>query len=228
MKKYILVLASILLSATAMSQVTVSYSAGFGTNNMDDLKEILTQKLEVVNTTLGNASIGDNFANPLIHTLEVSYTYHNEEFGIQLTFMNTKGTIEYAEGAFMGGYADEYKLSGFRIGTIYRRSFAQLPLGEKRKAVFFGEIGPGLLISKLSFAGYVPIINGIDNSGTDNSKLIVSVVPMVGAKMNITDKLGVKVSAGYFLGLGGKLDDPKQSKMDWSGLRANAGLYYTF
>lgn len=228
MKKYILVLASILLSATLGAQVSVSYSAGYGTNNMDDIKNILSDKLEMVNTALGNASIGDNFASPLIHTLEVSYTYHKEEFGIQLSFMNTKGSIEYAEGAFMGGYTDQYKLSGFRIGTIYRRSFMNIAIGENRKLELFGEIGPGLLIAKLKFDGVVSANNGIDNSGTDNSKLCVSVVPAVGAKMNITKKLGVKVSAGYFVSLGGKLDDPNQSQMDWSGVRANAGVYYMF
>lgn len=228
MKKYAAILALLLFSAVAMSQVSISYSIGYGTNNMGDMKDLLERKYSVLKEMIGGVEITDNFATPLIHNIEISYIYQKEEFGAQISVMNTKGTIIYTEGSYLGGNEESYKLKGMRLGTFYRRPFAERPIGKKYKLVFFGEISPGVTISTIKYAGMIPSANNIDVTDANTSKVSISILPFVGTRLNFTESIGVQIAVGYDLSFGSKLDDVHQTKIDWSGVRVKGGIYYIF
>lgn len=228
MKKYAAILALLFFSTVAVSQVSVSYSIGYGTTNMGDLKDFLERKYSGLKQTLGGVEITDNFENPLIHNIEISYQYKKEEFGAQISFMNTRGTIIYKEGSYLGGNEESYKLSGLRLGTLYRRPFAERAINKKYKLVFFGEVSPGVTISTIKYSGMIAGNNTIDTAEANTSKVSISVLPFVGTRLNLTESIGVQIAAGYDLNMGGKLDDTFQTRVDWSGVRVKGGIFYIF
>lgn len=229
MKKYILFLLLSFVSAVAMSQVSISYSIGYGTNNIEDMRDLLKHKLEIIKPMTTNATISDDFASPLIHTVEISYTYKKEEFGVQISMLNTMGRITYDKPPFFAENTEEkYDLKGIRLGTMYRRPIKELTIGSKYKLVLFGEFSPGVSISTLKYSGSYKFNNGIDNADGNVSKVSISVLPSVGGRFNFTKDIGLQAAVGYDLNFGGKIDDSYQSKIDWSGVRAKAGVYYIF
>lgn|GEM_PF-6000005 len=226
MRKYILLLLLCLFSGTVLSQVSLSYSAGYGTNDLEDLRDVMKYKLDIINRIAPGSVITDDFASPIIHTLEVSYLYQAEEFGVQISILNTTGTITHPETSMWKDSPEKYSLKGLRLGTLYRHPLAEVQLTSKYKLLILGELSPGVTISSLKYTGAVPLNNGLDITDASTSKVSISILPMAAARLHFTEKFGVQAAAGYDFSFGGKLDDAYRTKINWSGLRARLGVFY--
>jgi hypothetical protein len=193
----------------------------------NDVRQLLESKLTDVVKEIPNAAIVANFPNYFVHSFALNYTLGREEFGFQITRMNTAGKIAYSD--YSGKYVNKLTLTGVRIGTRYRYHLKDFSIAKKHKVTLFGELSPGVVVSKLKHEVYEQYGDETVNEDNDDDygTTQFSLLPQVGAKVNF-GRLGVHVIAGYDFQFGGKLDNDLKTKISWIGLRTGIGVSYTF
>lgn len=228
MKKAILTLLSLFFILQAQSQITVKYSVGYGSYDMSDMKDLLSSTRSAILDIVPGLDISttDNFPGYVTHTFDLGYRIQKHEFGITGSYLNTAGKISYAD--YSGKISSEIKVSGYRGGIFYRNYFYSINTGENQGMSFYGEISPSLIFSKIKIDQEISPENNIleleDNSYNSTS---VSLLPQLGAKYNFTSHIGLFISAGYEINISSKISEI-ESKIDWSGLRINGGISYSF
>ncbi|PXV66933.1 outer membrane protein with beta-barrel domain [Dysgonomonas alginatilytica] len=228
MKKAILVLLSLFFILQAQSQITVKYSVGYGSYKMSDMKDLLSGTRNAILAKVPGLDISttDNFPGYIMHTFDLGYRMQKHEFGITVSYLNTAGKISYAD--YSGKISSEIKVSGYRGGIFYRNYFYSISMGENQSMSFYGEISPSLIFSKIKIDQEVFPKNNIleleDNSYNNTS---VSLLPQLGVKYNFTSHIGLFVSTGYEINFSSKISEI-ESEIDWSGLRVNGGISYSF
>ena len=82
MKKYIFILFLMLISIGSKAQFTVSYSAGYGSYRMKDLKDGVNAALLKMKESMPvNLKIMDNYPGYINHNVTLSYIRQNHEAG---------------------------------------------------------------------------------------------------------------------------------------------------
>lgn len=227
MKKYILILALILTTINSYAQFSVSYSAGYGSYKMDDLKNLLDQRLSEIDSRI-DAQITDKFPGYITHTIDASYGIKDHEFGLKLTYLTTGGKIAYSD--YSGEYMEKLTLNGYRIGALYRNHFAKVQLSKACNISFFGELSPGIIFSKLDYESYIKLGDDKENIPDNISCNMTgfTILPQIGAKFNIPYNIGFLLTGGYDFEFGSKIKNDTDIRADWSGIRINAGVSYNF
>lgn len=255
MKKYIFILSLMLISIGSKAQFTVSYSAGYGDYRMKDLKDGVDAAFVKLKEQLPvNLKIIDNYPGYINHNVTLSYIRDNHEAGLTGTFLTTGAKIAYSD--YSGEYMQKSTLNGYRVGILYRFLHPVAnpwPLGT---LYIFGELSPAVIFSRYKENGHMTVVNSLaSRSSAKGNVTQYSLVPAIGARLNVTPNIGFHVSAGYDFSFDGEgtLDFESATttlsstgnelspggnttyekgvtkwKSDWSGIRFNLGISYTF
>jgi len=227
MKKYISIFLFIVSVHLSVAQVSVTYSLGYGDYKMSDMKDLLNERFSSVKPFIGKIKVLDNFPGYLTHNIDASYHLKMHEMGVTFTYLTTGGKLGYSD--YSGEYEEKMTLKGYRMGLFYRYNFTEISLTNSTAITFFGDISPALIISDLTYNGYLRIGDEITSSEEEISgnSTNFSILPQFGIKLKIPYNLSFIISAGYDFNLKGELNNKANTKIDWSGLRAKCGISYT-
>lgn len=233
MKKHIiLIILALITTLSASAQFKIAYSAGYADYAMDDMTKILNMSLGALGDQLpSGVKITDNFPGYLTHNIDATYQLKRHEFGLKATYMTTGGKIAYAD--YSGKYHEQLTLNGFRIGALYRFHFVNTHIGNLPLS-FFGELSPAITFTKLKYDALLSLpdydINEVNrNDNISSNETGYSIQPLVGAQLSITKNIFVSISGGYDIELGSKLSTTNNMlRVDWSGIRLNAGVGASF
>ncbi|MDR2955744.1 MAG: hypothetical protein LBV43_11750 [Prevotella sp.] len=236
MKKHIfLITLFIIITLSAKSQFSVSYSAGYGSYEMGDMKNLLNNMANELGGQLPGipVKVVDNFPGYVTHNLDLSYRIKRHEFGFRSTYMTTGGKIGYSD--YTGEYSGKLTLNGYRIGLNYRYYVPVADFGKSGLLSFFAELSPGITFSNLKSKEYIYLNILEERQDTDDNIDMnangVSLLPQIGVKWFLTPNIGIHVSGGYDFQLGSyfKYQGVKSNiKSDWSGLRINGGVSFSW
>lgn len=223
MKKYIVLTLLILSAATIKSQVTISYSAGYGDYNMSKMKDLLQDRLSLISPQI-DARIVDKFPGYVTHTIDVTFDDLKEghQVGLKFSYLTTGGKTHYSD--YSGQYYEKLTLNGYRIAGLYRYTFASLPALKTCKLSFFGELSPGLIFSKLDYEGLMGEEHIKDNLSSNMTGF--TILPQVGANLRLPYGIGIHLTGGYDFEFGSKT--VTKERANWSGIRLNGGVSYSF
>lgn len=233
MKKYITLLTlALLVSISASGQFRISYSLGYGEYEMSDMQKLLNASLSAVQIELPpGVRIVDNFPGYATHTIDATYHINRHEFGLKATYMPTGGKIAYSD--YSGEYYEKLTLNGYRLGALYRFNFLNTHLSGLPFSLF-GELSPAVTFTSLKYDVLLSMPDyDINESNTDDvigtDETGYSVQPLVGGQLFVISNLFVQLSAGYDFEFGAKLSTTNNMlRADWSGLRVNVGVGYSF
>ena len=145
--------------------------------------------------------------------------------------MTTGGKISYAD--YSGKYYEKLTLNGYRVGAMYRYHFLKSKLGNLPLS-FYGELSPAITFTSLKYKALLSLpeydiseSNDEDPISTDETGY--SIQPLIGGQLFVTRNLFLSLSAGYDFEFGSKLSTVENMlRVDWTGLRANAGVGFSF
>lgn len=247
MKKYIFIVSLMLISIGSQAQFTISYSAGYGDYRMKELKDgVKAAFISLQEQLPANLKILDNYPGYINHNVALSYIRDNHEAGVTGTFLTTGAKIAYSD--FSGEFTQKSTLNGYRVGVLYRFLHPVAnpwPLGT---LYVFGELSPAVTFSRYKENGQVIVSNSLLSRSSGKGKVTqYSVTPAVGVRLNVTPNIGFQASAGYDFSFDGEGVFNYESatnisggnnatydkgvagwKSDWSGIRFNLGVLYTF
>lgn len=229
MKKTTIILFCILMCLQAKAQFSISYSFGYGTYKMDDMKNILTSAKEAINSQYPglDAQIVDNFPGYITHTLDVGYRIQQNEFGQKATFLTTGGKLSRAD--YSGEYEEKITLSAYRQGVFYRNYFYTSNMSNNRSLSLFGEISPSVVFTKMKTEGHTSIGNETQHMDQIHlNSTSFAILPQIGLKFNLNPHIGFLLSSGYDFNFGSGIDKLGGNTIDWSGFRVSLGASYTF
>lgn len=229
---YIVVLLALVSIVGAKAQFSISYSAGLGHYQMKDMKDLAKYSLsQVVESGLApkGMKLVDNFPVYANHSVDLAYKLEQHEIGIKGTYMTTGATIAYAD--YSGKTKNKFTTNGYRIAVMYRYHFHEAAIGQHSYSIF-GELSPGLTISKLKFKEKTEIYA---NTGTITDTEEVkfdnvtgfTIQPLAGVRFKLYNHILLTVSTGYDFEFGCKLPS-SNFRIDWSGFRLNGGVGYSF
>lgn len=229
MKYIVSILISMFLFTQVEAQISVKYSVGYGTYSMSDMKGHLSNiRSEILQIVPGlEIATTDNFPGYVTQSFDVGYRMQKHEFGITGSYLNTAGKISYAD--YSGKISSEIKVSGYRGGVFYRNYFYKFDISKKQNLLFYGEISPGIIFSKVKIDQEVSPENDmlkLEKSASYNNTSLC-LLPQVGVKYSLFSHVGLSLSVGYEINFGSKIPDIER-KVDWSGVRFNGGIGYNF
>lgn len=227
MKKITLLILLATLSLGAMSQVSITYSPGYGAYRMKDLKETMIPVLP--NYRLPeNTKLIANFPSYLMHSIDIGFPLKRNEYGLKLSFMTTGAKLGTAD--YSGSYQENIITNGYRIAPFFRFHFIHINLNRQLNLSFFTELSAGLTVASLKTNGLL-ILHTDDGSIMDKANEYyrtdnhISIQPLGGMRLKIYDNFLLSLSAGYDFDLS---ENTGGKRIDFNGLRLNAGIGYLF
>jgi hypothetical protein len=219
------------MSFSVKAQFSISYAAGYGTYQMNDLKSLIeTAYIQMAPTLPPGTRVVDNFPGYITHTLDGTYLLKRHEMGLKVSYLTTGATIAYSD--YSGKYEEKIILNGYRVGLLYRLHSNAREVGPY-KLSFFGELSPAVTFTHLKYKASINLHESDvheeapDNLSTNESGY--SLQPLLGCRLAVSRQLAFFTSAGYDFEFGAKLSTTNDYyRADWSGIRANAGLTWLF
>lgn len=230
MKKILSAIFLLFISLYAAAQVSVTYSFGYGSYKMGDMKTFLEKtQLHIEEKHPGlNTYIVDDFPAYITHNLDIGYQIKRHEFGIKGGFYSTGGKISRQD--YSGEYEFKTTINGYKTGIYYRNYLYNQKIGKKSSLSLFGEISPSVIISEVKIKSHLTINEEpLEAENTSIYKVDFACLPQVGVRYKIIPMIGVQLAAGYEIAFGEKayrLDG--NPRIDWSGFRASAGANISF
>lgn len=231
MKKYLITALFILVGLGANAQFNISYSAGYGSYKMSDLKQLLeSANNSILQSMPKGMRIVDNFPSYITHNLDFSYKFNRHEFGLKGSYLTTGGKIAYSD--YSGKYIEKLTLNGYRMGAMYRFYFGESQLGACTLS-FFGEVSPGITFTKLKYKAtldiYDPEVHQTANDNVSTNETGFTVQPLFGSRLCLTRNVSFFASMGYDFEFGASLSTTNNMyRANWSGFRLNGGATYSF
>ncbi|WP_062176845.1 hypothetical protein [Dysgonomonas macrotermitis] len=229
MKKIVLLSVLIVICSTLKAQLTVGYSFGYATYNMGEMKDMLNS----IQTTPPASTIGaknmDDFPGNIYNSINVGYRIAKHEFGIKGEYHTTGGKLSKID--YSGSYEMKFILNGYK-GSFYYRNYFYTFTSNKGKELFslFGEIAPGVTFSQVKHTGYLIVEeNTLDSEDDKFNANGISVLLQAGFKYHLTSNIGLQVVLGYDISSGSEFKElPYSPNINWSGVRLNGGITYSF
>ncbi len=218
------------LSVTSRAQIKLEYTVGYGTYSMKSIKAELAQMQEDIKMNLPlDIVITDNFPGYVTHGGGLIFKMKKNEIGANFTYLTTAGRWAYSD--YSGELVNKIGLNAYRIGLLYRNHFHTISLREKVNFSFFGELSPGLTMTKAKTENHV-IANGdrleLDKRYNIDAKATnFSIMPQLGVNIGLSSGVGVHLSGGYDIEMNGALEKKNRSReVDWTGIRFGGGISY--
>lgn len=229
MKKFFLLLILIIICTTTKAQLTVGYSIGYSTYNMENMKDMLTTIQKTPPASTIGAKNMDNFSSNIYNSINVGYRIGKHEFGIIGQYHTTGGKLSKAD--YSGSYEAKFVLNGYQ-GNIYYKNYFYTFYSGTNKEVFslFGVFAPGIINSQIKHTGHLIVEDKSINSENDKYDVNgVSILLQAGLNYHITSKIGLQLAFGYDIASSSKVKNlPSTPNANWSGFRLNGGINYSF
>lgn len=231
MKKYLITALLMLIGLGANAQFSLSYSVGYGSYKMGDMKQLLNSGYSSVRQSMPKGiRIVSNFPGYITHKMDFAYKFKLHEFGLTGSYLTTGGKIAYSD--YSGKYIEKLTFNGYRIGAMYRYYFSENKLGACTLS-FFGEVSPGITFTKLKYMAALDLYEqnvhqkADDNISTNATGFTVQ--PLLGSRLSLTRNFSLFASLGYDFEMGAGLSTTNDVyRADWSGFRLNGGATYSF
>jgi len=226
-------LLSVMIAFQANAHFSLGYSLGYGSYKMNDMKVFLDDMVNVMRYQLPGIPVDvvDHFPGFITHGLDLSYRIKRHEIGLRGTYLTTGGKIAYSD--YTGEYSGKILLNGFCLGANYRFHFPVADFDKNGSLGLFVELSPGITFSKLKSKEYLKIF-GQRQDADENLNFKAKgafLFPQLGIRWFTTKHIGIQFSGGYFFQFGSHLKfngvDTK-IKSDWSGVRMNGGLFFSW
>ncbi|MCL3781267.1 hypothetical protein EMN47_12830 [Prolixibacteraceae bacterium JC049] len=194
------------------------YSIGYGTYQLDDIKEL--QRTMINKRGLKET---DAFPGHITHSLSVGYNTGFHSMGSTFSYLTTGGRLHRAD--FSGSYTVDMITNGYRIGVFYRH---YIPTGHTPLSVYF-QVTPGVIISNLDMKEQIKVYSQLDKKNTNLKGFGIYLEPTIGLKYQLSDRLYCSLGGGYEINFPSKM---KQSGLEteieanWNGLRLYCGLIF--
>lgn len=226
-KQFILLALMMSITITAVAQLNVSYSAGYGSYEMGDMRNMLDQSLSALKNQMPEGiKITDNFPGYITHNIDLAYRLNRHELGLKGSYFSSGGKIAYAD--YSGRYHEKLLLDAYRVGLMYRFQF----LKAGNLFSLYGELSPGVTFSNLEYDALFELPD-YDIKETDPGtelgtiKTGYSLQPMLGIQVHPIRHLFLHAGAGYDVEFGAKFNKNKHLSAEWSGIRLQIGLGIT-
>lgn len=230
MKKYItFLLISVLFAVNIHAQKRIEYSIGYGEYRMTDMQAALTGMMDNLMSQFPfDVAVMSNFPGYITHNFGVTYELNKHEFGVNVGYITTAGKIAYSD--YSGEIIGKLSLNAYRIGFVYRYHVYRIGLGSKTSLSFYGELSPGMVLTKLKSKEHVMVggqLKYIDEPYNVNSTSTgFSLLPQIGINLNLPYRFGLRVHGGYDIETGSKVKEKDGIRIDWSGLRFGGGVSF--
>jgi hypothetical protein len=233
MKKHItLIFFALIVALSGHAQIRISYSVGYGTYKMDDMHKLLDASLSSIQIQLPpGVGITDKFPGYITHSLDATYYLKRHELGVKGTYMTTGGKVAYSD--YSGKYYEKLTLNGFRVGALYRFYFLKTHIGTLPFSLY-GEVSPAITFTSLKYKALLSlpkyeISESNEEDPISTKEMGYSVQPLIGGQLFLTHNIFFSLSAGYDFEFGSKLSTTNNMlRADWTGLRVNIGVGYSF
>ena len=232
MKQLIITAFFIITSLSGKAQFNINYYVGYGSYKMNDMKDMMNYAVQMgidAGQLPLHAKLIDNFPAYIIHSMDAAYRFDKNEAGIKFSYMTTGSKIAAAD--YSGSYNEKMITNGYRIGALYRFHFYST--GTKQHDIsFFTEFSPALTRAEMKTSGKVIIYNSNNTTTTEDAEKTsltkngFSIQPLGGICFKLYNHLLLTVSSGYDFEFGANLSEG--FRMDFSGLRINAGVGFVF
>lgn len=226
--------------------ITVSYYAGYGTYRMGDMKDMLNETEKAFKSLGLDGRIINNFPGYFNQTIQAGYSIKEHHFGLEYGLMSTGGKVGYSD--YSGSMNDEINAKANKLGLFYKYHFYNQKVG-KNWLSFFATVSPGVIFSEMEMIEDIhillPSMTGLNVDKNEKARFEATsfyVEPQLGISFRFLNYFSAQLSAGYDIGINRNLKGKSgiisdewgnqfnvsgvelNSKMDWSGFRANAGI----
>lgn len=234
MRKYILSFILILtFSVGAKAQLSVGYSVGYGSYDMDEMKRLLGSMKLALSGQFSDLpfAVADNFPGHVTHSLDLAYRIKAHEIGLRGTYLTTGGNVAYSD--YTGKYSAKLTVNGYRLGLNYRVYVPTVEVGSGMLS-FYAELSPGVMFTNLKSEEYMRIFDQTQyaDEELDATATVFTILPQVGFKWDVLPSLGIHIGAGYDIQVTNSNFEYRglrsNVKPEWSGIRINGGISYTF
>lgn len=228
MKRNLLIIVILLISFNVKAQINVSYSVGYGSYKMSDMKDIAEMVLDQAVSNVGvPLKLTDNFPGYIIHSGELTYQLRKHEFGLNGAYMTTGAKYAYSD--YSGKYNSKILVDAYKIGLVYKYHFFETRLSNNPFSLFL-ELNPSAVFTDAKVKDYINLYEqNITEDQTENllsDEFGFSIQPMLGCRVKILDHLTFHLGAGYDFEFATKVN-PLQ-RVDWSGFRLKGGFGCSF
>lgn len=232
MKKNILFIAMSFLCISMHAQFTISYSGGYSSHDMRDLKNLVTKIQDSPPaSTIGVKNVDDFSENFFYQALDIGYRLNIHEFGLKAGGYSSTGS-KLSKKDYSGEFANRFIINGTRAGIYYKNYFYTYK-DENDKAIFsfYGEISPGLYFTEIKNNSFF-IVNEetLDSFDEKYTKTSFAFLIQAGTKYYLTKNINLQIGFGYDIVDKAKIEDlkPTGSSVNWSGIRFSGGIGYIF
>ncbi len=223
MKKLLIILLLYYPIVTYSQGWSFEYSAGYGTYELEDIKNLQQSMLD--NSILSNYGLEetDCFPGNINHSVAIGYISGSHHFGAGYSYFTTGGRLHRAD--YSGSYTVDMIMNGNRFGAFYRyNTNSTVP-----HLNFYFQLGSGVMFSNLRIEEQV-IIYSDSNDDTENLNGVgLYLEPVIGAKYRLADWLNFSLGGGYQADIFGTLKLSGQEtelNAHWNGLRLYAGIIF--
>lgn len=218
MRKLLILLFLYCYTYAYTQELSVDYSIGYGTYQLDDIKNLQQSMLN--NYGLKET---DWFPGYITHSVSIGLVTGRSHYGGQLTYLTTGGRLHRAD--YSGSYTVDMIMNGYRLGAFYKyyihTGFAPFNL--------YMQIGSGVLASNFEMKEQVNVYSESAQETNSFNGLGMYFEPSIGAIYRFSNWLHLSLGGGYEADLSGKLKysgQPTQISANWSGFRLYGGLIF--
>lgn len=216
MKKLVIILFLFYPILTYAQGWSISYSIGYGTYQLDDIKSLK----DAMPDNYG-LKVTDWFPDHITHSVSLGYATGHHHFGTNLSYLTTGGRLHRAD--YSGSYTVDMIMNGYRLGAFYRYYIGT----ELSPLSLYLQMSPGVLFSNLKMREDVIVYS---ESAQENTKLKgagIYLEPTIGVNYRFTDWLHFSLGGGYEFDFRGKMKlsgQKTQIESKWNGLRLYGGI----
>lgn len=218
MKKLIIILLLYYPMQAYSQGLSLEYSIGYGTYQLDDIKNLQHSMLNSY-----GLEDTDCFPNYITHSVALGFVTGSHHFGSNLSYLTTGGRLH--RGDYSGSYTVDMIMNGYRLGAFYRyyinTGFSPLHI--------YLQFSPGVLFSNLKMKEQVNVYSESAQETSTLKGVGIYLEPSIGATYRFTNWLHFSLGGGYevdFLGTLKLSGQKTQIKARWNGFRLYGGLIF--
>ena len=213
MRKYFFLAIALLCCGMLQAQLIVNYSGGYSSYDTGSMRDLMRS------------------IQNIIHVIDIGYLFEKHEFGVKGDgYHSTGGKLSLKD--YSGEYANRFIVNGIRAGIYYKNYFFTYENREEKPLFsFFGEISPGIFMTRLKNRGFLIVHDEeVDRFEETHDTSSLSFLTQVGAKYYVFKNVNIHFSIGYDFVPKAEWEDfsSKSASVDWSGARFTGGVGFSF
>ena len=232
MRKYFFLAIALLCCGMLQAQFIVNYSGGYSSYDTGSMRDLMRSIQNMTPaSTIGAKNVGNFPSQNIIHVIDIGYLFEKHEFGVKGDgYHSTGGKLSLKD--YSGEYANRFIVNGIRAGIYYKNYFFTYENREEKPLFsFFGEISPGIFMTRLKNRGFLIVHDEeVDRFEETHDTSSLSFLTQVVAKYYVFKNVNIHFSMGYDFVPKAEWEDfsSKSASVDWSGARFTGGVGFSF